>query len=134
MNLQPGFSEVYKLCQLICTIPSNTASAERSFSPLKRINTCFRCRQHQERLSGLSLIAFEKSIVIKLKNTNSLYDLTIEQFLSQKQIELIYKQNRSANLLTYCCVQLVVLLMQAYDFFTLDIHSLYHISLKSGLS
>ena len=92
MNLQPGFSEVYKLCQLICTIPSNTASAERSFSALKRINTCFRCRQHQERLSGLSLIAFEKSIVIKIKNTNSLYDLTIEQFLSQKQrIELIYK-------------------------------------------
>ena len=92
MNLQPGFSEVYKLCQLICTIRSNTASAERSFSALKRINTCFRCRQHQERLSGLSLIAFEKSIVIKLKNTNSLYDLTIEQFLSQKRrIELIYK-------------------------------------------
>ena len=66
MNLQPGFSEVYKLCQLIFTIPSNTASAERSFSALKRINTCFRCRRHQERLSGLSLIAFEKS-VIKLK-------------------------------------------------------------------
>ena len=92
MNLQPGFSEVYKLCQLICILPSNTASAERSFFALKRINTCFRCCQHQERLSGLSLIAFEKSVVIKLENTNSLYDLTIEQFLSQKRrIELIYK-------------------------------------------
>ena len=31
VNLQPGFSEVYKLQQLICTIPSNTASAERNF-------------------------------------------------------------------------------------------------------
>ena len=31
MNLQPGFSEVYKLRQLICTIPSNTASAKRKF-------------------------------------------------------------------------------------------------------
>ena len=31
VNLQPGFSEVYKLRQLIWTIPSKTASAERNF-------------------------------------------------------------------------------------------------------
>ena len=54
VNLQPGFLEVYKLRQLICTIPSNTASAERKFSALKRISSCFRCSQHQERVSGLS--------------------------------------------------------------------------------
>ena len=91
MKLQPGFSEVYKLCPLICTIPSNTASTETTFSALKQKNTCFWCSQHQERLSGLSLIVFEKSTVIKLKNTNSLYDLTIEQLLSQiRRIELIY--------------------------------------------
>ena len=46
--------EVYKLRQLICTIPSNTASAKRKFSALKRISSCFRCSQHQERVSGLS--------------------------------------------------------------------------------
>ena len=32
MNLQPGFSEEYKLSKLICTILSNTASAEKTFS------------------------------------------------------------------------------------------------------
>ena len=45
---------MYKLRQLICTIPSNTASAERKFSALKRISSCFRFSQHQERVSGLS--------------------------------------------------------------------------------
>ena len=92
MDLQPAFSEVYKLCQLISIIPSNTASAERTFSALKRINPCFRSNQNQIRLSGLSLLAFEKGILAELKSKNLLYDLTIEQFLSQKRrMELTYK-------------------------------------------
>ena len=92
LDLQSAFSEVHKLCQLISTIPSNTASAERTFSALKRINTCFRSNQNQIRLSGLSLLAFEKGILAELKSKNLLYDLTIEQSLSQKrQMELTYK-------------------------------------------
>ena len=92
MDFQSAFSEVYKLCQLISTIPSNTAFAERTFSDLKRINTCFRSNQNQIRLSGLSLLAFEKGILAELKSKNLLYDLTIEQLLSQKRrMELTYK-------------------------------------------
>ena len=90
MDLQSTLSEVYKLCQLISTIPSNTASAERTFSALKRINICF--RSNQIRLSGLSSLSFEKGILAELKSKNLLYDLTIEQFLSQKRrIELTHK-------------------------------------------
>lgn len=38
-NLDTSFKEVYRLAELICTIPATTASVERSFSALKRIHT-----------------------------------------------------------------------------------------------
>lgn len=61
-NLESGFQEIDKLGKLILTLPSSTASAERSFSALKRINNCYRSTQGQERLCGLSLISIEKGI------------------------------------------------------------------------
>jgi len=47
MSLNSGFSEVFKLAQLISTIPTTTASVERSFSSLKRIHTYCRSTQTQ---------------------------------------------------------------------------------------
>jgi len=44
-KLDLGLKEVYKLAKLIVTIPSTTASAERSFSALKRIKTYCRSTQ-----------------------------------------------------------------------------------------
>jgi hypothetical protein len=46
------------------TIPSSTATAERSFSAMKRIHTCCRGTQTQERLCGLSLLAIEKILIL----------------------------------------------------------------------
>ena len=51
-DLINSFDKVSKLCQVISAIPSNTASVERSFLPLKQIHTC----QGQERMSSLSLL------------------------------------------------------------------------------
>ncbi len=38
-ELQSGFSDVLKLIELIETLPTKTASVERSFSALKRLHT-----------------------------------------------------------------------------------------------
>ena len=47
--------QVTKLCELVLTVPATTASAERSFSVLKRIKTASRNTMGQGRLSSLSL-------------------------------------------------------------------------------
>jgi hypothetical protein len=63
-QLQVAFKEIYKLATLIVTIPSSTATVERSSSDVKRIHTCCRGTQTQERLCGLSLLAIEKTFIL----------------------------------------------------------------------
>ncbi|KAL4143387.1 hypothetical protein QTP88_005724 [Uroleucon formosanum] len=58
--------ETYKLFILILTIPSTSVSNERSFSCLKRIKTCSRNSISQVRLSSLSILSIEKSLINQL--------------------------------------------------------------------
>ena len=80
-ELNSGFKEAFRLAELILTIPSNTASAERSFSALKRINSCYRGAQSQLRLSGLSLLSIEKILLTKIKQGGSFYDEVMNKFI-----------------------------------------------------
>ena len=60
LNDQPGIkgllSEVHKLLRIYYTIPVTTASAERSFSALKRIKTYLRNSMTQQRLNHCMLL------------------------------------------------------------------------------
>jgi hypothetical protein len=86
------FQEVFKLSQLILTIPSTTGSVERSFSVLKRIKSYQRSTQGQERLSSLSLISIEKELLHKEKNHPEFYDKVINEFLKhERRMDFIYK-------------------------------------------
>lgn len=49
-------SEVVKLVQLIITLPPSVASAERSFSVLRRIKTYLRSQMKESRLTHLMLL------------------------------------------------------------------------------
>jgi len=84
--------ESYKLF-IILTIPSTSVSNERSFSCLKRIKTCSRNSISQVRLSSLSILSIEKSLIHQLKKTESFYDDIINMYSSQKDrsINLTYK-------------------------------------------
>jgi hypothetical protein len=72
----------HKLANIVFTIPAITASAERSFSALKRIKLYLCCTQVQERLShlSLSLLSIEKVLVGDLKKKPNCYDQVIEKF------------------------------------------------------
>ncbi|KAL4120790.1 hypothetical protein QTP88_013411 [Uroleucon formosanum] len=85
--------EAYKLFILILTILSTSVSNERSFSCLKRIKTCSRNSISQVRLSSLSILSIEKSLINQLKKTESFYDDIINMYSSQKDrsINLTYK-------------------------------------------
>lgn len=67
-KLDLGLKETYKLAKLIATIPSTTASEERTFSALKRIKTYCRSTQGQDRLSSLGILSIEKKIIRRFKN------------------------------------------------------------------
>ena len=50
------FGEVVKLVTLIVSLPATVASAERSFSMLRRLKTYLRSRTGQKRLTNLALL------------------------------------------------------------------------------
>ena len=58
-----------KLCQVYAiavAIPISSATAERSFSALKRVKTRIRSSMLQERLEALLLMAVEREILLSL--------------------------------------------------------------------
>lgn len=88
------FAEAYKLFSLILTIPSTSASVERSFSCLKRIKTYLRNSVSQQRLSSLANISIQKELLIQLTNKQPFYEDITDKFASLKdrRLDLIYKK------------------------------------------
>ncbi|KAL4091278.1 hypothetical protein QTP88_025991 [Uroleucon formosanum] len=83
--------EAYKLFILILTIPSTSVSNERSFSCLKRIKTCSRNSISQVRLSSLSILSIEKSLINQLKKTESFYDDIINIYKNDSDFSIFIK-------------------------------------------
>jgi hypothetical protein len=50
------FLTIHSLLKLLASFTVSIASAERSFSALKRVKTWLRCNMLQERLNGLAII------------------------------------------------------------------------------
>ena len=55
---------ISKLLQILCTLPVSVATAERSFSTLRRLKTWTRSTMGEERLSGLALMHVHRDIKI----------------------------------------------------------------------
>lgn len=88
------FTEAYKMFCLILTIPSTSASAERSFSCLKRIKTYLRNTMSQQRLTSLANISIQSELLQEIKATTPFYEEVIDNFasLKERRIDLIYKK------------------------------------------
>ena len=56
------FTEVYHLIKVAMTIPVTSATAEHSFSVLKRIKTYLRATIGQERLTHLAVLLIEREL------------------------------------------------------------------------
>ncbi|KAI5637529.1 zinc finger MYM-type protein 1-like [Phthorimaea operculella] len=91
-KLDNVFPQVLRLSKLIATIPVSSASAERSFSSLKRIHTYLRNTQGQQRLTEISLISIEKQLLSEIKRSHSFYDDVLKIYLKKdRRVDLIYK-------------------------------------------
>lgn len=60
------FSEITKLIKLILTIPASAATAERSFSALRRSKTYLRSTMTQKRLTHMMILHVHKSMTAKI--------------------------------------------------------------------
>ncbi|XP_060855033.1 52 kDa repressor of the inhibitor of the protein kinase-like [Metopolophium dirhodum] len=58
------FPLIYNLLKILATLPVSTASAERSFSTLKRLKTYLRNAIGQERLTGLTLLNIYRDVTV----------------------------------------------------------------------
>ncbi|XP_043484549.1 zinc finger MYM-type protein 1-like [Leptopilina heterotoma] len=78
-NIRSTFPNIVTLIEIFLTIPLSNASAERSFSALKRVKTYLRSRMGQNRLDALSVMHIERE---SLDDIN--YDDIIKDFASKK--------------------------------------------------
>ena len=62
VRLESLFPNVCISLRIFCTLPVTAASAERSFSQLKRIKSHSRSTMAQERLQGLALLCIESEL------------------------------------------------------------------------
>lgn len=69
------FPNVFTLLQILITIPVTTATAERSFSTLRRVKNYLRNRMEEERLSALALLSVYKNEV----NVEEIIDIFISK-------------------------------------------------------
>lgn len=91
-GLDQTFSEINRLCTIILTLPSTTASVERSFSTLKRIKTYTRSTMNQNRLSDLAILSIEKTLLKDLKSNPLFYSDVINIFIEKsRRIDLVFK-------------------------------------------
>lgn len=67
------FPSIYSLLKILATLPVSVASAERTFSTLRRLKTWQRARMGEERLSGLCLLDTHRDIEVDV-------DSVIERF------------------------------------------------------
>jgi len=72
------FSNLYKLFQVVLTIPISSSTCERSFSAMRRIKTWLQTSMLQERFNNTSILYIEKEI------SKSIYTETIVNIFAQK--------------------------------------------------
>ena len=76
-SMQQAFPDLLCLIHIALTVPVTSATAERSFSALKRIKTYLRSTIGQERLSHLAILSIERELS-KLID----YDKVLDKFSS----------------------------------------------------
>jgi hAT family C-terminal dimerisation region len=88
-EMPAAFPDLLACFQLALTIPVASASAERSFSAMRRVKTHLRSSMGDNRLSNLALIAVEREIASKLiKNPDKVIDAFANLPGKQRRLEL----------------------------------------------
>jgi len=72
------YPNIHRMLKLCVTLPVSTATAERSFSTLRRMKTYLRNSIGEDRLNGLALLHIHREVVITV-------DEVLDRFASKKR-------------------------------------------------
>jgi len=75
-NIQIGFPLYVQILKLFLTLPTNTATCERSFSTLKRIKTYLRSTTGQDRLNNLAILYIHRNQEVNKDEVIKEFDAT----------------------------------------------------------
>ena len=75
---ESAYPLIHILLTILLALPVSTASAERSFSTLRRLKTWMRSRMGEERLTGLAMLNVHRDIAVSV-------DSVIERFAKSKK-------------------------------------------------
>lgn len=92
-DIRDNIPELYKLLELVATIPSYAEELEGRSCVQNRISAYCGSSQEEPR-SGLALLAIERDLLFEMMNGNLWYSQVIDQFAklpSTSSIELVYK-------------------------------------------
>lgn len=70
---ESAFPNIHTILQICATLPVSVATAERSFSTLKRIKTYLRNSMGQIRLNGLALMSIHRDIKIEINEVLNIF-------------------------------------------------------------
>lgn len=87
LGVRSTFPNITTILEILLTIPISNASAERSFSVLKRVKTYLRSTMGQEKLEALSLLQIESHCLKKL-NTDDIIKTFAKNKARKKFINL----------------------------------------------
>ena len=91
-NMQSSVPEVVKLLEMNDVFPLTSASAERSFSCLKRVKTYLIATMTQDRLSSLCRISIDKDILKSNKDAHTLHEQVLVKFAEKpRRLAFLYK-------------------------------------------
>ena len=92
LNIQSSLPEVVKLLKMNGVFSLTSASAERSFSCLKRVKTYLRATMTQDRLSFPCRISIHKDILKKKKDEHTLHEQVLVKFKEKpRRFAFLYK-------------------------------------------
>ncbi|XP_049271149.1 uncharacterized protein LOC125758225 [Rhipicephalus sanguineus] len=80
------FPLIHTFLQILATLPVSVASAERSFSALRRLKTWMRSQMGEERLTGLALLHAHRDITI---DTSKVIERFATKCSGQRRLELV---------------------------------------------
>ena len=92
LNMQHCIPEVVRLLKLNGVMAVSSASAERSFSCLKRVKTYLRNAMGDERLGSLCRISIHKDILKEKEDKKDLHDAILDKFIKKpRRLNFTYK-------------------------------------------
>ncbi|KAL4100912.1 hypothetical protein QTP88_020937 [Uroleucon formosanum] len=129
------FPNIWKLLQVLATIPMSTATPERTFSSLKRLKTYLRNSTGETRLNGLALMSIHREINVdpeevlnrKAREFVYLHINLAKSYLMPGDIEIHFKNN--CKQLKYIMADLKIFVIVVMMFVTKD--SAFSCSLRS---